>query len=312
MTARNTLMDRSGGRPVYPAGAVAKAAAVFGLSLSLVACGGHSATSATGSASGAGSGPGPRPDASPSKAATPASKSPLSGDYSAAQLWSWVPAHLYPSGLTDYLVGYKTTGSVVKVDAQVTTGDSCSTVFGYTAAEGWGEEAYFTNTVWNSIPSKAVFYTYVMYEFPTAGEATALVRGIAERYSSCGAFPMAVLGGDIPVKLSVGPAPKVSGASMTADVRESETDATGTVVGDFLLAVDGNVVVLVGQSSYADRVSNQVDESQVAASLLAGFAHGEAAYVPGSTETGQPVETWDPVGSRAYVPRAAVRAGGVS
>ena len=308
MTARNTLMDRSGGRSVYPVGTVAKAAAVLGLSLSLVACGGHSATRATGRASGTG----PLPDASPSKAATPASKSPLSGDYSAAQLWSWVPAHLYPAGLTDYLVGYRTTGSVVKVDAQFTPGDSCSTVFGETGAEGWGEEAYFTNTVWNSDPKKADFYTYVMYEFPTAGQATALVQGIAARYSSCGEFPMAVLGGDIPVSLSVGPAPKVSGASTTAEIHESETASDGTAVGEFLLAVDGNVVVLVGQSSFAGQASNQVDETQIAANLLAGFARGEGAHAPGSTETGQPVQTWDPVGSRAYVPRAAVRAGGVS
>jgi hypothetical protein len=298
MTARNTLMDRSGGRPVYPVGAVAKAAAVLGLSLSLVACGGHSATRATGRATGAG----PLPDASPSKSAPPASKSPLSGDYSAAQLFSWVPAHLYPADLTEYLIGFHTTGSVVKVDAQFTPGDSCSTVFGYTGGEGWGEQAYFTDTVWNSNPKKADFYTYVMYEFPTAGQAAALVRGIAAKYSACGASSTAALGGDIPIHLSVGPAPKVSGASVTADIRESETSSEGTAVGEFLLAADGNVVVLVGQSSFAGNASNQVDESQVAASLLAGFAHGEAAYAPGSTETGQPVETWEPVGARAYAP----------
>lgn len=314
MTLRDTLIDHStaraerrGGRPVYPVGAVAKVAAVFGLSLSLVACGGQSAPSRSG---GAGSGAGPRPDSGPSKAATPASKSPLSGDYSAAQLWSWVPAHLYPAGITQYPFGYLTTGSVVKVNAKYAPSDSCSTVFAETGAEGWGEQAFFTNTVWNS--AKQVFYSYAMYEFPTAGEATALAEGIAARYSACGSFPMAVLGGDIPVHLSVGPAPKVSGASTTADLRESETDSTGTAVGEFLVAVDGNVVVLVGQSSFADRVSHQVDEAQIAESLLAGFARGEAAYAPGSTQTGQPVETTRPEGVRVYVPGAAMQAGGVS
>ena len=167
----------------------------------------------------------------------------------------------------------------MKVDAKYSASDSCSTILAESGGAGWGEQVFLTDEDVNAAETN--FYLYAVYEFSTAAEATAFVKGQAAAYARCESFGLAGPGGVVPVSMGVAPASKVPAASTVVDLRESLTAQGGTSVGEFVVAADGNVAVLVGRASFVDRVSIQVDVAQVAESLLEAFAAGEAAHPAG-------------------------------
>ena len=82
---------------------IAGSAATVAFSLSLAACGG------SGSGSKGGSG------ASSGVVVQQGQGARLSGTYSAADFWNWVPSGIYPSSITATPEGEYTTGDVVSV-----------------------------------------------------------------------------------------------------------------------------------------------------------------------------------------------------
>lgn len=259
---------------------IAGSAATVAFSLSLAACGG------SGSGSKGGSG------ASSGVVVQQGQGARLSGTYSAADFWNWVPSGIYPSSITATPEGEYTTGDVVSVKSKYDFATmSCSDAVQYSGAPEFGEEAYLLNQGQNSSGSEN--YAYGAYEFASAAQATAFVQAAAAKYAACGSFTASDNGTGVPVTLSVGPASaaQVPAANATADLRQTATVNGKTIEAEFVMSADGNVVVFA-ESAGQGAIPSDVSNAKVVEQILAAFAAGEAAdvanHVPSDYTTVEP------------------------
>jgi hypothetical protein len=201
----------------------------------------------------------------------------LTGTYSAADFWAWVPNGMYPSSITESPDGSYTTGSVVKADAKYQWPSlSCDQALQESGGPGFGEEAYGLDQGQNSSQTEDFAYGY--YLFPSAADATAFVQAAGAKYSGCGSFTSTDSGSSVPVTLSVGSAPDVPAANATVDLRQAATVNGKQVVAEFVVSADGNMVV------YAESAGNgslpaEVSNATVVQKILTAFAAGEASDV---------------------------------
>lgn len=247
------------------------AVGVAALAVALTACGGASNSKGGGSGSGSGAvvvqaGQGAR----------------LSGTYSALDIWGWLPDNLYPSDIAEVPGGEYNTNSLVKVNAKYDPGsESCETALETMGGPGYGEEAYLIDQGQDT--SKGEFYSYAVYEFASADQASTLVKQMAAKVAGCGSFSVSANNVSLPASLALGPSSEaqVPAANAAVDVRESVTDPNGKkAVGDVLFAAEGNMV-LVESASGTARVPAEVSLTKVAQAELTAIAKGEAADVAG-------------------------------
>jgi hypothetical protein len=252
------------------------------LAASLAACGGGGSSSKAGSGSGS---------------ATEAGQGArLTGTYSAADFWAWVPNGMYPSSITASPDGSFTTGHVVKANAQYQwSALSCDQALQESGGPGFGEEAYGLDQGENS--SKTEDFAYGYYEFADASDAAAFVQAAGAKYSGCGSFTSTDSGSNVPVTLSVGSAPDVPAANATVDLRQAATVKGKQVVAEFVVSADGNLVVFsesAGNNSLPAEVSNATVVQQILTAFAAGEASDVANHVPSDYTTAQPSSTADP------------------
>jgi hypothetical protein len=244
----------------------AGAAVAAGLGVGLAACGGHSNNSGSGSGG------------SSSAVVTQAGQGArLSGTYTALDFWGWVPNGLYPSSISEIPGSNYNTNGVVKVNAKYdASSESCSSALETMGGPGYGEEAYVVDQGEDS--GKTKFWAYAIYEFPSADQASSMVKDMAAKAASCANFSISNNGTSFAATLALGPVSEaeVPAADVAVDIRESITVANGQkAVGDILLSADGNVVVVESASGTAT-VPTEVNLTQVAQEELAAIATGEA------------------------------------
>jgi hypothetical protein len=222
----------------------------------------------------------------------------LSGTYSAADFWNWVPSSMYPSSITATPQGAYTTGDVVSVKSKYDFATmSCSDTLQETGGPEFGEEAYLLDQGQNSSGSQD--FAYGAYEFPSAADAVAFVQAAAAKYAACGSFTASDGGTDVPVTLSVGPASaaQVPAANATADLRQTATINGKVDEAEFVMSADGNVVAFA-ESAGQGALPSEVSNARVVEQMLAAFAAGEAAdvanHVPSDYTTVEPSIPADP------------------
>jgi hypothetical protein len=202
----------------------------------------------------------------------------LSGQYAAGQFTGWIPSGMYPSDITASAQEFNTGDLVAPSDLHAWASMTCSQALEATAAPGFGEVAYLVDQGANQAQQAA--YTYGVYEFATADQATAFVKQAAAKFEACASFTYSPSsGGSLPVKLAVGPsseAAEVTSADVAVDLRETLIDGGKTVAGDLVFAADGNMVVAL-TSAGPDQVPTEVDNGKIAQKMLAGLTAGEAA-----------------------------------
>jgi hypothetical protein len=206
----------------------------------------------------------------------------LTGTYSALDIWGWVPDNLYPSSIGETPDGGYNTGSLVKVNKKNDIDSmSCTALVQNAGAPGFGEEAYLIDQGENSAQTQ--FYGYMVYEWPSAAQATAFVKDMAARFASCGSFTANYDGASLLVSVSVGPnsAAQVPAADAVVDLRESAKNKGKTALGEFVVSADGNVVLIETDSSATGSLPSTVSLSQLSQTLLDDFAKQEAKWVSG-------------------------------
>lgn len=204
----------------------------------------------------------------------------LSGTYSALDIWGWIPDNLYPSDISEVPNGGYNTGSLVKVNKKNDINTmSCSDLVQNAGAPGFGEEAYLIDQGANSADTQ--FYGYMVYEWPTAAQAAEFVHELAARFTACGSFTANYNGTSLPVTLSVGPNPSVPAADTLVDLRDKAVNQGKTAVGEFVVAADGNIVLVETDSSATGTLPTAVSLSQLSQTLLSDFAKQEAQWVSG-------------------------------
>jgi len=266
---------------------------------SLTACG-NSGGSGSGSGGGSGSG-----SSAPAGVVLQSGQGErLSGTYSASDFGAWLPQGLYPSDINEVDGGSYSTDDVVSVNAKYSlTSMSCSDTLQNAGGPGFGEEAYLIDQGENSAATE--FYSYSVYEFPTAADATAFVEESAAKYAQCGAFTIqSTSGGSIQASLSVGPssAAQVPDADASVDLRLSATVNDKTVLGENVLAADGNVVIYESSTSNTGALQTEVNLAKLAQDDLAAFAKGEETdvknHIPSDYTTDTAAPTVPSDGSR--------------
>jgi len=261
---------------------IAGAASAVVLASALAACG-----SSGGSSNKGGSGSG---------SATQAGQGArLTGTYSAADFWAWVPGTMYPSSITESPDGSYTTGHVVKANAQYDWSSvSCDQALQESGGPGFGEEAYGLDQGENS--SKTEDFAYGYYEFANAADAASFVQAAGAKYSACGNFTSTDSGSSVPVTLSVGSAPEVPAANATVDLRQTATVNGKKVVAEFVVSADGNMVVFAesaGNGSLPTEVSNATVVQRILTAFAAGEASDVANHTPSDYTTAEPSSTAD-------------------
>lgn len=205
----------------------------------------------------------------------------LTGTYSAADFWAWVPNGMYPSNISETPDGSYTTGHVVKVNAQYAWSSmSCDQALEESGGPGFGEEAYGLDQ--GETSSKTEDFAYGYYEFPSAADAAAFVQAAGAKYSECGNFTVTNNGSSVPISMSVGSAPSVPAANATVDLRQTATVNGKEVVAEFVVSADGNVVVFA-ESAGNGSIPTQVSNATVVEQMLTAFAAGEASDVANHT-----------------------------
>lgn len=265
-------------------------AGVFALSLALAACG-----STSGSAGGAGVSSG-------SVVSQAGQGARLTGTYSSQDFWNWVPNNLYPSLLTQVPGGaYKS--EVVKPNTKYQLASmSCPALLQNTAGPGFGEEAYLIDQGQNAAGSE--IYSYSVYEFASASEATGFVTGMAAKFKACASFTLSTQKGNVQISMGFGPSSEeqVPAANAVVDLRQAGTIGGHLINSDDVVAADGNVVLIETGSSNTGSMPQAVNLDQVAQTTLAAFAAGQAQFVASHalpdyvTSTAQP-----PPGSGARI-----------
>ena len=252
------------------------------LAASLAACGGGGSSSKGGSGSGS---------------ATQAGQGArLTGTYSAADFWAWVPNGMYPSSITESPDGSYTTGRVVKANAQYQWPSvSCDQALQESGGPGFGEEAYGLDQGENS--SKTEDFAYGNNEYARAADAASFVQAAGAKYSGCGSFTSSDSGSNVSVTLSVGSALDVPAANATVDLRQAATVNGKKVVAEFVVSADGNLVVFsesAGNVSLPAEVSNATVVQQIFTAFAAGEASDVANHVQSDFTTAESSGTSDP------------------
>ncbi|MBR7837189.1 sensor domain-containing protein [Actinospica durhamensis] len=208
----------------------------------------------------------------------------LSAVVSGTDLWNWVPSNLYPSDI--YQVPdtqYSTANQTAAVTKYSLSTESCGDLLSSAGGPGYGEVAYIYDEGANEAQTQV--YAYGAYVFASADQASAYVKELAAKFASCASFSMSANGSTLNVTMSLGDhaeAAGVSAADTAADLREKVAVNGKTVMGDLLLAADGNVVVLEERSGGNGVLPTAVDLSKVADAMLAAFAQGEASGSSGA------------------------------
>ncbi|HTJ72799.1 MAG TPA: hypothetical protein VL551_34995 [Actinospica sp.] len=203
----------------------------------------------------------------------------LAGTRTADQFYAWVPSGLYPSDVNEVPDGLYTTGSKIAVNAKYSAASaSCETLLDYTSGPGFGESAYIIDQGEDS--AKKNSYSYGVYEFSTAAQATEFVKELSARFTACASFTYTNNGTSAPVTMADGPvseASEVASGNTVAVLRASMTFNGKSIAGDYVFAADGNVVVFANSFSTTGAVSTAVDNAKVVQEILTAFTSGEAS-----------------------------------
>jgi hypothetical protein len=120
--------------------------------------------------------------------------------------------------------------------------DDCDSVLTNFGSPGWGEESYATELGQNASQTDQV--VIVVYQFGSDAAASGFYGSVASAWSQCGTFLYSDQGYSARVTLSANAAPEVSGASKSADLRESSLVGGEASRIDFVTALDGDAVVM--------------------------------------------------------------------
>ncbi|MBR7831320.1 sensor domain-containing protein [Actinospica sp. MGRD01-02] len=255
----------------FSAGAVSAVLLAF----SLAGCGSSSGKS-TGGAGGSGSSNGVVVQAG--------SGARLSGTYDALAMWGWVPNGLYPSDIAESSNGeYDTSDKIAVNKSHDLSSMTCAQVINYAGGPGYGEEAFLVDTGQNSAGTQ--LYSYTVWEFPTAAEASEFVKAEAARFASCGSFSANESGTTVQESTSVGASAnaQVAAANTAVDLRLTASAAGRTNAGDLVLAADGNIVVGASSSSLGSaQIPTEVANDAMAEEILQAFTTQEAVAVQAS------------------------------
>jgi hypothetical protein len=175
------------------------------------------------------------------------------------------------------------TDSLVKVNSKYDLSSvSCSDLLVNTSGPGFGEEAYFIDQGANS--AQTAFYAYAVYEFPSADQATAYVKGMASAFKRCSSFSaQSSAGGTLQVSMGLGPRSEenVPAANAVVDLRQSATSGGKKISGDLVVSTDGNIVVVESATSTTGGVQTEVNLDSLSQELFTTFAAQEAKWVAG-------------------------------
>jgi hypothetical protein len=156
--------------------------------------------------------------------------------------------------------------------------------------EGAGESSYASNGAMTGDRKNGL--SVIVYQFASASAAGGFYAAAAEKWQGCGSFtePASSMSGALSVVMRAASAPAVSGASKTVDLSEVVSEGTTSGPNDYVMALDGDAVVLGEVVTFpAPQFAGGIKDAAALDGQILALMNAAQLATPSATATARPV-----------------------